>query len=732
MTELLAPAGSYEIAYKALTNGADAVYLATERFGARAYAKNLTLDELKRIVVVAKILEKKVYVTVNTLIKDNELNDLYDYLDTLSKIGVDAIIATDYAVINYIINNLPNLECHISTQVGVKNLEDIKFFESINAKRPVLAREVDLKEIENIKKNSKLPIEVFIHGALCVSYSGNCNMSSLITLRSGNRGRCSQNCRFPYQLIEDDKIITKTLNLLSMKDLNTFDTVNKLKELNVDSLKIEGRMKDENYVINLVREYRKKLDNKNYQTTKLNKIFHREYTKGFLNNEDNGSVVYSLRSGNVGDYIGIINYQKNEYRVDINKELKTNDRIRVSTKDKDYYFTITDLFDINHKQTSSIKKTGYINLPEIINGTNKLYIMEYSEKLETKDIEKKPLDIIVNGSINEKLNVLIYYNDETYLVESDNLLTESISKPLTSDIFKKQFSKFSDYPLYIRDLNFNVTDNVFMTIGEINNLRRKALDEIFNKNVFILRKEIKLSVRKLNKKIIAKCHTLEQYNACKEMGIETIFYEDNHITYTSNDYKRNSNELLVSNYGAIFNNRDKNLTLDSEFNVLNSDSLAYYLKDFAANVTLSKELSFNEIKDLINKFKDKYNFMPTVDLIIYGHQELMTTKYCIIKHQGKCPGCKNHQYYLKDSTSTFPIIHDKCISIILNEKATNLIDEIPNLLPYINRFRLDFTIEDFNETKRILKNAIDSFNGKNTNSFNKDTDTRAYYKRKIL
>ena len=414
MTELLAPAGSYEIAYKALTNGADAVYLATERFGARAYAKNLTLDELQKIVNVAKIINKKVYVTVNTLIKDSELDELYNYLDTLYKIGVDAIIATDYAVVNYIINNLPNLECHISTQVGVKNLEDIKYFESLGAKRAVLAREVDLKEIENIKRNSKLPIEVFVHGALCVSYSGNCYMSSLITLRSGNRGRCSQNCRFPYQLIEDDKTISKTLNLLSMKDLNTFDSIPKLKDLNVDSLKIEGRMKDENYVINLVREYRKKLDDKNYKTAKLNKIFHREYTKGFLNGEDNGNVVYSLRSGNIGDYIGLIKYNNKNYKVDIIKELKEKDRIRITTKDKDYYFTVTDLFDLNQHKTTSIKKCGYVSLPEIIEGTNKLYIMEYSEKLIEDEIIKKPLDLIVNGNIFSKLSVLIYYDNETY------------------------------------------------------------------------------------------------------------------------------------------------------------------------------------------------------------------------------------------------------------------------------------------------------------------------------
>ena len=194
----------------------------------------------------------------------------------------------------------------------------------------------------------------------------------------------------------------------------------------------------------------------------------------------------------------------------------------------------------------------------------------------------------------------------------------------------------------------------------------------------------------------------------------------------------NDNDILISNYGSIYLNKGKDLTLNKEFNVLNHVSLAYFLK-YAKNVTLSQELSFNEIKNLITNFKNKYNFYPNVDLIIYGHMTLMTTKYCPIKHIGKCPECKTHQFSLKDDTSTFPLIHNNCITSILNGKSLNLIDEIDKLYPYINRFRLDFTIENKEETKIILNKAIKKFNNFNTpNCFNPNTDTRGYYKREII
>ena len=216
-TELLAPAGDLECAKQAIYNGADAVYLATEHFGARAYAKNLTLDELDTILILAHELNKKIYVTVNTALKESEVESCKEYIKTLYQKGVDGLILADFSMISYVIKHCPNMEAHISTQVGLKDLNDVYFFKEYGAKRCVLAREDSFEEIKLIKESVNMPLEIFAHGALCVSYSGGCLFSSLLSLRSGNRGRCAQNCRREYSLFKDDKLIEKGYHLFNQK-----------------------------------------------------------------------------------------------------------------------------------------------------------------------------------------------------------------------------------------------------------------------------------------------------------------------------------------------------------------------------------------------------------------------------------------------------------------------------------------------------------------------------------
>ena len=311
-TELLSPAGNLSCFYQALYNGADAIYLGVDRFGARAYAKNFTLEELKIALTYAHSKGKKVYVTINTIIKENELNDAKLYVNELYKLGVDGLILADFSLINYVNKYLKPMECHISTQVGIKDLMDVKFFEKLKVNRCVIAREVQVDEIKHIKENSNMPLEVFAYGALCVSYSGGCLLSSLLSLRSGNRGRCSQNCRREYRLFKNNELLDKGF-MLSMKDLNTYPNLNKLISLNIDSLKIEGRMKSEDYVKLVTKEFRNKLDDLNYNSNNLDTVYHRPYTKGFLFNEDKSNIVDISKKSNEGAYIGnIIKYEEKE------------------------------------------------------------------------------------------------------------------------------------------------------------------------------------------------------------------------------------------------------------------------------------------------------------------------------------------------------------------------------------------------------------------------------------
>ena len=260
MTELLAPAGNFEALEAAISNGANAIYLGMPKFGARAYASNFTIEELKKAVNYAHLRNVKVYVTMNTIVFDKELNEAYEQIKELYLAGVDGVIVQDLALLTHIINNYPKMEAHASTQMGIDDLEGTLLLKELGCHRVVLSREVEIAKIQEIKQFSKMPLEVFIHGALCVSYSGNCLMSGLIGYRSGNRGRCVGSCRKEYELID----VTNNINypksyILSMKDLNTSYNIKDLK--NIDSLKIEGRMKESVYVANVVKSYRELLDN---------------------------------------------------------------------------------------------------------------------------------------------------------------------------------------------------------------------------------------------------------------------------------------------------------------------------------------------------------------------------------------------------------------------------------------------------------------------------------------
>ena len=258
--ELLSPVGSMKTLYQAIHNGADAVYLGGKRFGARKYSDNFNEDELKEAVRYAHLFNVKVYVTANTIIYEDEINDFLEYIFFLHKINVDAVIMQDIGMIKIVRDKFPNLEVHASTQCHNQNDEGIKLLESLGVTRIVLDREMPLEEIKQLK--TPLEKEVFVYGALCVSYSGCCLFSSLNGGRSGNRGECVQSCRMQYDLYENDKKIDTQGNyLLSTKDLNTLNNLKDILDTDIVSLKIEGRMKSPEYVGYVTKLYRNLIDN---------------------------------------------------------------------------------------------------------------------------------------------------------------------------------------------------------------------------------------------------------------------------------------------------------------------------------------------------------------------------------------------------------------------------------------------------------------------------------------
>ena len=338
MIELLAPAGSFDALKAAVEAGADAVYLAGEKFGARAYAENFAGEQMIKAVEFAHLRGVAVHVTVNTLIADAELDEFAEYLKFLRRANVDALLVQDLGAAALAKKFAPEIPLHASTQMTIHNAEGVKALAELGFSRAVLSRELTLDEIKKICRESPIETEIFIHGALCVCWSGQCLMSSLIGGRSGNRGRCAQPCRLPYELVDASgkNLLNAGKYLLSPKDLNTLELLPQLIETGVSSLKIEGRMKRPEYVATVVKVYRDALD-KNFSTPedkrKLAQIFNRDFTTAYLEKNPGKNLISDMKPNNRGVLIGrVVEVGRDKITLKLGEKLHAGDQIEIWIK----------------------------------------------------------------------------------------------------------------------------------------------------------------------------------------------------------------------------------------------------------------------------------------------------------------------------------------------------------------------------------------------------------------
>jgi putative protease len=358
--ELLAPGGSIESMYAAVQTGCDAIYMGGSKFSARAYANNLSDEELIKAVDYCHLYDVKVYIALNTLIKEVELEEALDYSRFLYKIGVDALIIQDFGLFAAIKKEMPGFELHASTQMTIHNGEGALFLKELGFKRIVLSRELSLEEIKYISTDLNVETEVFVHGALCISYSGQCLMSSVIGGRSGNRGRCAQPCRLPYTIINKSTQETREGYLLSPKDTCTIDEIKALIESTTSSLKIEGRMKKPEYVAGVVSSYRKAIDSV-YSNSSFENKPHKEILTQLFNRE--GFSKAYLR-GNIGKDMMAYNFPRNtgvllgkvekDLRIKLSKDISVGDGIRTDENG----FIITNI--IKDKESCDFARKGDI------------------------------------------------------------------------------------------------------------------------------------------------------------------------------------------------------------------------------------------------------------------------------------------------------------------------------------------------------------------------------------
>ena len=490
--ELLAPAGSMNALKAAVMAGCDAVYLGGKSFGARAFSKNFDDAEIIDAIKYCHLYGVRVYVTVNTLIYENEVDSFLQYVKFLHKNNVDALIIQDFGMFDLVRKTFPNLELHASTQMHIHNLDGVQLMEKLGMKRVVLARETSIDDIIEIKKNSNVELEVFIHGALCISYSGQCLMSSLIGGRSGNRGACAGSCRLKYDVIDDNgNKLNKGEYPLSTKDLNSLEHVGELIDAGVLSLKIEGRMKSPEYVYMVVSLYRKAIDSYyengcvNIDTDellKLKKIFNRDFTKGFLFNTDNNDLIIGYRPNHMGVPVGkIVDYKRGMAKIKLTDNISFGSGLRVIGKKNDVGINVNEIY-INNKLVKeasngdvvTIKVNSDVNVGDIVIITMDKKISDEIHNTVDSGLRKVLITGKFYGHVGEK-SILTLNDGVNEVCVSGNIVDKSVNRPVDKETIYEKLCKLGDTVYKFDNLEIDIDDNIFIPIKEINELRRMII-----------------------------------------------------------------------------------------------------------------------------------------------------------------------------------------------------------------------------------------------------------------
>ena len=697
--ELLAPAGSFEILKAVVEAGADAVYVGGSRFGARAYANNFTEEELLEAIDYVHLRGKKLFLTVNTLFKNSELQEeLYDYLLPFYERGLDAVIVQDFGAVSFIKENFPMLPIHTSTQMTVTGVEGARLLKDIGVERVVLARELSIAEMKEIHEKSGVELEAFIHGALCYSYSGQCLFSSVLGGRSGNRGRCAQPCRLPYAVCDSKKKeYKKESYVLSLKDLCGIEYLKQLKEAGVYSLKIEGRMKQASYAAGVVSFYRKYIDlEKKVSKEDMKHIYELGNRCGFT------TTYFDAHNGK-----DMITFDKPSYE-------KSNDALHQKIEQ-----------DFVGKK-SSLPITGYLCL-------KKGQAMEMSVTYQTKENN----DIIYHATI------------------TGDIVDAAKNKPLVKEDVVLRMNKTGESSFIFSSLEVEMDEDVFVPNGALNKLRRDALEALENNMLMTHRRNLLeqsekvLSTKLLEKntnKMIASYETGEQLECILEKNYITTVYADSqryneqgfietlksdvqkvHSTQkdfllilpaifrmeTSLFYEKNLSEILktgidgfvIKNYEELYFLTSK-LSEQEKANIeLVIDHNLYTYNDYAKNAFSQYGIVYDTIPLELNRKEIRNRNNANSEMIIYGHYPLMTTAGCVHKNTDKCDK-QTTITYLKDRYKTFfPVKNNcsDCYNVVYNSVPTMLFDEKQELKDYgVLNFRLAFTVETKEETKAVF------------------------------
>lgn len=767
--ELLSPVGDFDCLKAAVQNGADAVYFGANSFSARAFASNFDDDTLKKAINYAKIRGVKTNLTLNTLIKNDEMYNAIALAKKAYECGIDAIIVQDLGLARYMIKNFPGLAVHASTQMSVHNLEGVLTLQNMGFSRVVLSRELSIQEIEHICKNSNVEIEAFVHGALCISYSGQCLFSSMVGGRSGNRGKCAQPCRLPYELLENDTTIDKGY-LLSPRDLCGLEYLPQLVKAGVTCLKIEGRMKTPEYVATVTRIYRKYLDlamSKNdfkideKDKKDLLQVFNRGgFSNGHLSSTENRKLIYPQKSNNMGIYLGTIsNFNKNHGYISFttNEFLHVGDKICVENKKHETnLYTISELM----KNDKNITEAHIGDKIKIGRMKGDIFIGDKLFKISDKELTTSALETIEKESRKRKLSCemkvilnspisLKIFDDNISVKIDSNIIPEPAQKsPMTKERLISQICKINNTPYNFENVNIELGENLYVpSISGINELRRQALAQYEEKlissfrrlsnanytennpnsshketKISLLLNTLNLSYNYLELKNVSKIYIPFKYFINKSFShlLLNVCQKFDTYIYMPIIIRNNYNRLIKNNLPTILGKyKIKGFVLS---NIGNFELLKDYKDyEFICNYTFNifNNLTINELpantitlSPELNKtdFKN-FNTNKKTELIVYGRTPLMNSNYCLLGKSNKCYSECDHKcnstnkYYLKDRLGFLFRIIPDNIQTITTIYNSKITSIEYDGLP-IDFARIDILDENISEINDIIKTVL--------------------------
>ena len=752
--ELLAPVGKMENAIAAIENGADALFVGGKGFNARQAADNFTEDELEEIVKYATLRGVRVYVTVNILIKPQEVEDLYHYLRYLEEIGVHAIIIQDLGIARIARKYFPNLRLHASTQMSAHSIQDVMFLKELGFKRVVLAREMQLKEIQEIIQTCDIEIETFVHGALCYSYSGQCLMSSLIGGRSGNRGRCAQTCRMRYNLKEDGKVLAKESYLLSLKDICSIEFIPELLAAGIHSFKVEGRMKSPEYVASVISTYRKYIDmaekDEPYKVLEedlnvLKGIFNRGgFSKGYYYEKGSKKMLTPISPRHMGIKVGEVTRfiaKTGMATIKLTHDLKPGDGLEIIRIGKESVGTgITKACHAGTHITCTFDK--YVEVGSEVYLTKNHQLLKEMRQTYLKPVRKLPIQMKIVGKLQEPIEITLTCQGKTVTVQGE-ILEEATNNPVTLEQARKQLSKLGSTSFVARDIEITWPEHAYIGVSKLNEMRREAvlsLEEALLEKVAdkIPEEYPKVSLEeKQSLEWTAYVTTMEQLEIVLDYPeIKTIYWEwayNNEVAEEALEktiikgkafylalphimkesmYKVYEEDLLkweqtaltgflVRNIGEyhFLKTCHKKMVVDYNMNSTNNETLALWQEKGLERVTVSVELSPQELA-LLEGNKEK---------IVYGHLPVMTSSQCVLRGTSSCQKGKKEKHYfeLEDRKEIPWRVQTDCKACMMQIMSYEPLAYRKSEMPaHGYALRLQFTSETASQTEEIIKNYL--------------------------